>query len=111
MSSTTTNPVAQFPHPTLTPIHGKPNRVSIDRLIQEIYANAIAIESTRGGGDYGHLALVMTPAAYLTLPNAVAFQEPAHPGPAPVHPAGATAAQITEGNRVYNAAKEERTCF
>jgi hypothetical protein len=81
-------------------IVGKPNNASIQSLQKQLYANAKAIDSTRGGGQNGHLALVMPAAAYL-LRTGVAFEAPVHPGDAPIHDNGATAAQITETNRRF----------
>ena len=92
-----------FPHSALTPLplDEDPSFNTLQVIHQEINANAIAIPSRLGGGAYGHLAMVMTPAAYLALPNTVAWLAPIHPGANPVHPAGATAPQITEVNRAY----------
>jgi len=90
-----------FPHPILTPIKGKPTNVTLLPLKKELYSNAIAIHSTRGGGANGHLAMLMPAATYLNRAGE-AFVIPVHPGPAPVHPAGATGAQITEINRLYD---------
>ena len=106
MTSTTTTPLLTFPHPTLTRIVGKPTNSSIKLLLKEVYANARAIPSTRGGGAHGHLGLVLSAADYLVLAH-VAFELPAHPGATPVHTPNATAAQITEANRVYMATLQE----
>jgi hypothetical protein len=65
-----------------------------------LYANALAIHSTRGGGANGHLALLMPPATYL-LRSGIPFVPPIHPGNAPIHVPNATGNQITEGNRQY----------
>ena len=45
----------------------------------------------------------MTNAAYQALVPNAPFDVPAHPGPAPVHVAGAPQAQIAETIRLYNA--------
>jgi hypothetical protein len=91
-----------FPHPDLTIIVGKPTYATVRKLQKELYANARTIPSTLGGGHNGHLALVMTDAEYLVI-SAVNYDEPVHPGAQPVHQANATAAQITEANRQYDA--------
>jgi hypothetical protein len=67
----------------------------------ELNTHAMAIPSQRGGGNHGHLALVMTDAEYLALTQ-VAFDIPLHPGPTPAP--GATGPIITENNRRYAAA-------
>ena len=95
---TETKSTMTFPHPTLTPIVGTPNNFSIQKLQKQLYANAISVHSTRGGGDNGHLAILMSPATYLAR-TAVAFIAPIHPGHAPVHDDDATGFQITEINR------------
>jgi len=85
----TSNPsTITFPHPCLTPINGLPTNSALCLLTKEIYANARATPSTRGGGAHGHLGLVMTTADYQTI-SAIAFILPAHPGDVPVVPAGA----------------------
>jgi hypothetical protein len=98
-----------FPHPNLTAVKpGElPTHVSLAVLHQELNTNAMSIPSHRGGGAYGHLTLCIPPAAYAILPNAVPFVAPHHPGANPVHPANATAPQITEINRAYLADLEE----
>jgi hypothetical protein len=103
MSISSTN--LSFPKPTLSPILGKPNNASLALLQQELYENARAIHSNRGGGLNGYLALVMPAAAYLERTN-VAFVAPAIP-PAVVHAVGATGAQIVEANRAFDKAEVE----
>jgi len=105
-STSTSSPALTFTHKELTKIPGKPTNTTLKKLKKEVYANARAIPSTRGGGNHGHLGIVMDDAAYLTLAGQ-AFDLPAHPGPAPVHQANPTAAQIAENNRVYNATLDE----
>jgi hypothetical protein len=95
-----------FPHPILTVITGTPTNSSLQLLKKQLFANARAIPSTRGGGANGHLALIMTAAVYLARTN-IAFDLPVHPGPAPAHAQGATAPQITETNRQYTADLQE----
>jgi hypothetical protein len=106
--STSTAPTLPFPHPVLTPISGEPTNTSLQLLQQELFANARAIFSTRGGGANGHLALVMPAPDYLTRAAHV-FTMPIHPGDAPVHLPAATSAQITETNRQYAADLYEHT--
>jgi hypothetical protein len=48
-----------FPHPQLTPIVGTPTNPTIQNLQKQLYANALAICSTRGEGANGHLAVLM----------------------------------------------------
>jgi hypothetical protein len=92
-----------FPHPTLTPIIGTPTHLTLRPFFRQLYANARTVDSLRGGGMHGYLALVMSPQAYFALAGE-AFIVPTHPGANPVHPPAATGPQITEINRVYAAA-------
>jgi hypothetical protein len=108
MSSTA--PTLTFPHPSLSAITGQPTNTSIQILQKELYANARAVRSTRGGGANGHLALVMPAVDYDARTHAV-FVPPAHPGDNPVHAAGATGPQITETNRTFKAALAEHTLY
>jgi hypothetical protein len=95
-----------FPHPTLTPIIGKPTHLTLRLFYRQLYANARTVDSVRGGGLHGFLALVMSPEKYFALAGEV-FVVPLHPGANPVHPPTATGPQITEINRVYTAALAE----
>lgn len=90
-----------FPHPELTAITDKPTIATVKLLRRKIFANARAIPSTAGGGNNGHLGLIMANAAYVARAG-VPFVEPVHPGPLPIHPPGATSAQITATNRQYD---------
>ena len=56
---------------------------------------------------HGILGQITTVAEYAAIPNTVAYVRPQYPGPAPVHPLGGTAAQITEINRQFQADTEE----
>ena len=91
-----------FPHPSLSIIVGTPNNSSLQALQKQIFANARATHSTRGGGDNGRLALVMPPPAYLVRTAGVPFVTPVHPGNALVHiQEGTTGPAITETNRRF----------
>lgn len=69
----------KMPHPSLTRIIGEPDYQSLDRLYKEIKANAFSIHSTLGGGNHGHLGMVLTPVAYARH-SAAAWVQPVHPG-------------------------------
>ena len=93
-----------YPHPTLTPIEGKPSFVSLVTLKREVYANARSIYCPAGGND-GHLGLVMSDADY-TARTGAAFVPPVHPGAQPAHAPAATQAQILAADRTYDKAVE-----
>jgi hypothetical protein len=104
---------SQFPYPILTSLHHgetKPNYASVKLLHRECNGNAMAIDSTHGGGNHGHLAIVLPAAQFLAI-SGVAFDVPVHPGPLVPPPVAATAAQIAESNRQYTAALREFTIF
>ena len=90
-----------FDHPILTPLIVEPTNVSLQLLQKELYANARSIYSTRGGGNNGHLAIIMPDADYLLRTTNIPFTVPVHPGPVPVHADTPTAFQITETNRLF----------
>lgn len=95
-----------FPKPRLTKINGKPTNSSLKLLNRELYNNARAIASVQGGGQHGHLGLILNDAEYLAL-TGTSFILPVHPGNAPNLPPNATGNQITEANRLYNAQLHE----
>jgi len=101
-----TAPTLAFPHPTLTKISGQPSNTSITLLTREIYANAHAIPSLRGGGAHGHLGVVMSDATYQLL-TTITFTLPNHPGANPNHPSSATSAQIQESIWAFNSVLSE----
>ena len=72
--------------------------------------NARSVTSTRGGGMHGHLALVLSAAAYL-LKTGHAFNPPLHPGIPPVHGPGTTAPVIAALDRAYDLALKEVTIY
>ena len=68
-----------FEHERLTPIVGKPDYISLQRLKKQIKANAQAVPSTLGGGNHGMLGLVLSEVEY-ALVSAVAFVREPYPG-------------------------------
>ena len=51
-----------FEQAKLTPFRGKPNFKTLNKLQNEIKANAKSVYSNFGGGSHGHLGLVLTDA-------------------------------------------------
>jgi hypothetical protein len=49
-----------FQHKVLTRIYGKPIYETLQALATEIKANAALVPSTLGGGQYGHLGLILS---------------------------------------------------
>jgi hypothetical protein len=56
-----------FEHPDLTKIIGIPTFDTLHQLNQEIKSNAISVHANLGGGQHGHLGLVVSPDAYALL--------------------------------------------
>ena len=97
-----------FVHKKLTPIVGEPTYDTLELLLKELKANAQSVHSNLGGGNHGHLGLVISPASYALLSPDV-FARPVFPGVNPVIPPGTTqhAAcniryQFNENLRVYH---------
>jgi hypothetical protein len=106
-----------LPFTVLTEVPNKPTYMDTQLLIRQVFANASAVLSNIGGGAHGHLGMVMEAGVYATLqvvaPPAVAIPwiNPPHPGNAAVIPAGATAAQITDLHRAFDAAERTHLTF
>ncbi len=77
----------------------RPSYTSIVKFKEAINSQALAIPMA--GSTLGHLALVISDAEYTSVNNNVAFIEPTSPGLNPTHANTATAAQITETNRIF----------
>ena len=73
-----------FPHPELTAITEWPTISTTNCLCRELYDNAMSIKTAAGGGENGHLGLVMDPSTYHDHAGEP-FIEPALPGPLPNH--------------------------
>jgi len=97
---------ANFPAPSLTPLGTltkQPTYLTIETAQKELNANAISVDSYDGGGLNGHLALTVTPAAYLAHDHRspLVYVPPVAPAAEPVFPTEApTGPQITEANRL-----------
>ena len=67
-----------FKYKTPTPIIGAPTNKTLKRLKQELRANASSVESDLGGGDHGHLGLVLDDPEYAAI-SATPFAAPPYP--------------------------------
>ena len=67
-----------FKFKTPTPIIGTPTHKTLKRLKQELRANASSVESNLGGGDHGHLGLVLDDQEYATI-STTQFVAPTYP--------------------------------
>ncbi|EEC46303.1 predicted protein [Phaeodactylum tricornutum CCAP 1055/1] len=105
-STSFTLTVSDFPYKVLDPIATlsvAPTYATIKRAQRQLSTNAASIFSLNGGGAHGHLALTVTPEAYLEItdvPFIVPVAPPADPLP------GETLPQITQNNLLHQRAKE-----
>ena len=93
--------LASFPHQNVDSIVGEPNYDTINGLARVLKTNAASCASERGGGNLGHLGLLVSTAAYTILSPTHPFDEPPNPGAYHTPPAGGTAAQITAAERQW----------
>ena len=68
-----------FPKQDLTRCPGRPNYESLHQMQLELKANAISVHSNLGGGNHGHLGLLMTDPQYTLIVN-TPYVRPVHPG-------------------------------
>jgi hypothetical protein len=94
-----------FQHKVLTKIHGKPSYESLRNILTELKANASSVPSTLGGGQHGHLGLLLSDARYTALPHAIAWITPGNPGAFAPPPAPATGPQIEAAKDVWRELK------
>ena len=79
MTESSTDYSKRFEFPTLPKIHGEPEYDQLKEMKDELKTNATKIPSDLGGGAFGHLGLVLTPAEYANI-SAVPYIRPVHPG-------------------------------
>ena len=65
-----------FEYPDLSLIHGEPTYKSLRVLTNQLKANARSVHTTLGGGQHGHLGLVLTPAQYAILSPTPYIRQP-----------------------------------
>eukprot|EP00957_Ditylum_brightwellii_P155405 11829925-Ditylum_brightwellii.AAC.1 len=95
---------ARFPNKSMTRFDGEPNYDSINTLCLQLYCNTGAIPTGLGGGQHGHINLVMDPTLYTTL-SATVYLAPTAPNHTP--PGTFTAVEREEDEKIYLKAKEE----
>jgi hypothetical protein len=81
-----------LPHDPLTPLGATtaPTAWTVRELRQELYANAQTVESSLGGGQHGHLGMLMPAAEYILVAhNATPYVLPEPPA-APIYNGTAT---------------------
>ena len=61
-------------------IPGTPEWLALNILIDGLRENATSIATLKGGGHYGHTALIMSTAEYATIQHSAPFLMEAPPG-------------------------------
>ena len=69
-----------FEHKSVDKIYGEPDAKSLRNLFKQIKRNARSITSNLGGGQYGHLFMVIHQDDWNNLPNTIQVEPPQDPG-------------------------------
>jgi hypothetical protein len=93
-----------FQHKVLTPVAGKPTYESLQNILNELKANASSVPSTLGGGQHGHLGLLISDTRYTALANTLHWVSPGNPGP--FDPPDSTGPQIEAAKDVWKELKQ-----
>ena len=71
-----------FPYETIPKINGNPTVQQLDKVREQLCANAGSVPSTNGGGQLGHTGMLLHPHEYATL-SATPWTAPVYPGQTP----------------------------
>ena len=85
--------IESFPHSSFPKQEGEPTYEKIQAMHKLAAANASSVETARGGGQHGYLAIVLEPATCTTLTGAT-FMPPTNPGPVPIIAGNTRSAQV-----------------
>ena len=100
-----------FPYPDLDRIHGQPTIHQLVKVFKQLKQNAASVSTSLAGGQHGFLPLVLTEEQWRNIPNSVAFDRPANPGPFQPRQGRATNAEIALDKARWEARKQEyNTC-
>jgi len=91
-----------FPHQTLTKITGNPSYSDLQALYRQAKANAQSVPCTSGGGNNGHLGLIIDAITYDRIAPTTPYIRAVYPGP--ISTVADTAANIAERVRVHTLA-------
>ena len=70
-----------FPHRKLDRVVGAPTTKTLQTVFKQLRRNARSVNTSLGGGQYGHLFLVLTDDEWAELPDTIPVVEPTDPGP------------------------------
>jgi hypothetical protein len=76
ITSTVDNGIASLPHPILPAVQGEPDCHTIHAIRKLLQANTVSIDTHMGGGDLGHLDLIVSAASYAVVSANVAWTDP-----------------------------------
>ena len=72
--------ITKFPMKNLPIIPGEPDYASINTMVKFLYGNAASLPTTLGGGQNGHIGLIMTHLIFATLAPNTDYTAPIDPG-------------------------------
>ena len=90
---TTEQHIESFPHSIFPKQEGEPTYKKMQTIHKLAAANASSVETTRGGGQHGYLAIVLEPATCATLIGET-LMSLTNPGPAPIIAGNTRTAQV-----------------
>jgi hypothetical protein len=99
-----------LPHDPLTPLNmsTRPTPRTIRLLRTELYANVCSVRSTLGGGNHGHLGMLMPNDEYVLISNGgTPYIAPADPPQVPVFAGAAAVVAIMQENYHQDVRKYE----
>jgi hypothetical protein len=97
--------IASFPHPVLPTVQGEPDYQTMHTIRKSLQANSRVIDTHLGGGNLGHLGLIVSDATYVMIAPATdasptLWISPQAPGRDPDNMDG-TAAHISAARHVW----------
>ena len=95
-----------FEHKTLDKIYGEPDTKSLQKLFKQLKRNARSVTSPLGGGQYGHLFMVIPDEEWRNLPGTTPVISPTDPGPFRLE-GRLTAAEIAVHQKAHEEAKKK----
>ena len=99
-----------FEHKTLDKVFGEPTTHSLHQLFKQLKRNARSVPSTLGGGQYGHLFMVLTPEEWTALPESTPVIPPEDPDPFALQ-RGTPAVEIAVNQKTHEEEKKKYNKF
>ena len=98
-----------FEYKELDKIHGTPDIVTLLRIFRQLKRNVQSVPTPLGGGQLGYLTLVLSAAAYASIPNSRVFVRPVHPGAFTIQalPITRAAVPLTEADIAHQKARHD----